>query len=785
VKQPFTRGFPCPICGGYESLPRGRGQRCFGFLSSDGRYAHCTREEYAEGLPFEADSSTYAHRLDGPCRCGQEHGGGNLAQSQAPASKPPPKRRISATYRYLDEDGHCLFEVVRFHPKGFAQRRPCRRCGDPGGHGRPGAPQTPRDGHEHEEGAGCDQCQGGWIWNLKGIRRVLYRLPEVRNAVAAGDTIHVVEGEKDADALHTAGAVATCNSGGAGKWRPEFAQELQGADVVVWADRDRDGYRHAQDVIASLQDVASSARTVEAAAGKDAADHLAAGRGIDEAVSLDREILRGGGDNQESDEQTEKPAKHEPRSQASRLLDCVEDVHLFQTPQGEGFARIPIGDRLETWPIRSRLFRQLLAHRFFQRRAGAVPTEQSLRDATAVLEHRARETKDEYPAWLRVGRCEDRIGLDLCNPAWESVEVSAQGWEIRGSHEAKVRFRRTLHMRPLPQPCRGGSIEELREFVNFSSEADFRLLVGFLLGTLRPDGGLPILALHGEQASAKSTTASILRSLVDPHEAGIRADPKDPRDLAVAAKNSRILAFDNLSSLPPWMSDALCRLSTGGAFATRAHYTDDEEVLFSAQRPVILNGINELATRGDLLSRTIVVMLPRVHTLVPERELWERFEKARPRILGALLDAVVSALAREQTIELDRYPRLGDWARFVVAAEPALGWEPGVFLQALEENQAAANVAALEASPVPTEVRKLVDELVQWRGTATELLTCLEGTASEKVRKARAWPREPAHLSRILRRLAPNLRADGIALEFGREGGTGHRWIELKGRSRD
>jgi hypothetical protein len=306
-------------------------------------------------------------------------------------------------------------------------------------------------------------------------------------------------------------------------------------------------------------------------------------------------------------------------------------------------------------------------------------------------------------------------------------------------------------------------------------------MVAFLLGMLRPDGSFPVLALHGEQASAKSTTAAILRSIVDPHEAAIRADPRDPRDLAVAAKNSWVLAFDNLSSLPVWISDALCRLSTGGAFATRANYTDDEEVLFSARRPVILNGINELASRGDLLSRAVVLTLPRVQKPVPEQALWKQFNEARPRILGALLDAVSCALERLPGLELERYPRLADWARFVVAAEPALGWEDGSFLRALEANGAAANVTALESSPIGMKLLNLAKQLTgEWSGTATELLAHLEENTPEKTLKSRRWPRDPAQLSREIRRLQPNLRTDGVEVTFGREGGTGRRLIQIR-----
>ena len=157
-----------------------------------------------------------------------------------------------ATYRYVDEEGELLYEVCRFPGKRFRQRRR-----------DPGAP-------------------GGYRWSLGEVRRVLYRLPQVRAAVAARKRVYVPEAEKDVHAIEAAGATATCNPGGAGKWRAEYAQILRGADVVVVADRDEPGRAHAATVAASLTGIARTLSVVQARAGKDATDHLAAGHGLED-----------------------------------------------------------------------------------------------------------------------------------------------------------------------------------------------------------------------------------------------------------------------------------------------------------------------------------------------------------------------------------------------------------------------------------------------------------------------------------------------------------------------
>lgn len=163
------------------------------------------------------------------------------------------KPRIDKVYPYTDEHGEVLFEAVRFWPKDFRQRHP--------------------DGH------------GGHVWSLNGVRRVLYRLPVLRAAIAVGQQVWIVEGERDADNVRRAGVCATTSPMGAGKWRSEYVDQLAGAtDVVIVADRDRAGRVHAATVYRSLVATVAKLVIVEAAAGKDATEHLSSGGALDEFV---------------------------------------------------------------------------------------------------------------------------------------------------------------------------------------------------------------------------------------------------------------------------------------------------------------------------------------------------------------------------------------------------------------------------------------------------------------------------------------------------------------------
>lgn len=229
----YRGGVSCPICGGSEDDDRGSGVRCYGYIGSDGLYAHCTREEIAGGLPENPNSHTYAHRLKGPCKCGKEHG------SAEPKIAPPKKRskgrgRIDAVYDYVDEGGELLFQALRYsNPKDFLQRRP----------------------------GGVD---GAFIYSLGDVRRVLYRLPELL-ASDPSQPVCVVEGEKDVDNLRSVGLVATCNPMGEGKWREDYNTSLRGRSVYIIPDNDEAGRKHSRAVAQSLSGVAGEIKLIDLA----------------------------------------------------------------------------------------------------------------------------------------------------------------------------------------------------------------------------------------------------------------------------------------------------------------------------------------------------------------------------------------------------------------------------------------------------------------------------------------------------------------------------------------
>lgn len=457
-------------------------------------------------------------------------------------------------------------------------------------------------------------------------------------------------------------------------------------------------------------------------------------------------------------------------TQAEFLLSLAEKAFLFHTPDDTPFASLPVDGHFENWAIASKRSRRWLLREYYQATKSA-PQSQNLQECINILESRALFEGPEFPTCMRLAEDAGKSYLDLSEPSWGAVEVDIDGW--RYIPDPPVKFRRGRGMSRLPRPIVGGSIEQLRPFVNVATKRDWILLVAWLLAALRQIGPYPILALHGEQGSAKSTTARVLRSLVDPNTAPLRGEPRELRDLMIAASNGWIISLDNVSHIPIWLSDALCRLSTGGGFSTRELYTDDEEILIDVQRPVILNGIEELAVRGDLLDRSLILYLPPIpeDKRQTEDKLLRDFEAARPAIIGALLDVVSGALRRLPKVRLSSTPRMADFAVWVTAAERALGWDDGTFMKAYARNQSDANDLALDASPISEPVRRLVGE-DDFEGTATELLKALAVRVDEAARKQKGWPPNGTSLSGKLRRLAPNLRKAGIEVILGERGTT-------------
>jgi hypothetical protein len=495
---------------------------------------------------------------------------------------------------------------------------------------------------------------------------------------------------------------------------------------------------------------------------------------------------------------TDKQSPPKCQSLAETLTSLVRDVRVIRAFDNRFYASVLVHGHREMLALDSAAFAYWLIRRSRQHRQ-ELPSADAIGRLARALQAEAAQRPPE-PVGIRVAgvrgptsldpdqsgrvgwhgsRSAERVVyyVDLGDPSWAAVEITPEGCRV--VDQAPVWFRRTSGMRPLPRPAFGGSIDLLKKYVNLS-DTGVLLLIAWITAALRPYGPFPILVLTGEQGSAKSTMARVARQLIDPSAVPLRALPRSQQDMMIEAHNSWLLVYDNVCSIPPLVSDNLCRIATGGGLSTRALYSNDDATLFSIERPTIVTGIDDFVRRSDLIDRCVFLELPAINDQKRRFQtvFWDEFEVDYPHILGALLDAVSGGLSALRRIALPALPRMADFARWGEAVGRSLGWNRGAFLAAYNGNRQAACVRSLEECPVAQAVRQVVDRPAgYWSGTATDLLRDLNRVTTGPIARSAAWPKTPRALSSLLRRLAPQLRTIGTTVEFDRV--AAHRLVHI------
>jgi hypothetical protein len=630
-----------------------------------------------------------------------------------------------------------------------------------------------------------------WHWDgrqwVKGApkTKIPYRLPQLLAAPSTAP-IYFVEGEKCADALAKIDFIATTASEGCeAAWDKALTPYFKDRAVFILVDADKGGRAHGQKVAKALDGVAASIKVIDLYAechdGSDVADWL---EGDPTGARLVREckaapLWESGPASVESETVADTTGTSGSaaavsilfKKQADALIELASEAILFHTPAGDAYADVTVNGHRETYRVRSKKFKLWLGRRFYLAREGA-PSSEAMNSALGVIEARAIFDGPEHNVSIRVAGHDGKFYIDLADDQWRAVEIDADGWRLTSC--PPVRFRRAFGMLPLPEPVRGGSIEALRPLLNVDRDG-FVLVIAWLLAALRPTGPYPVLAFAGEQGTAKSSLTEFVRALVDPNTTMLRALPREDRDLFIAATNAHVQTFDNVSAIPNWISDTLCRLATGGGFATRQLFTDDAEMLFDAMRPIILNGIEDTATRPDLVDRTLMLSLPNIDS-EKRREIAElkaTFENNHPAILGSLFDAVAHGLSRIDQVKVTHLPRMADFFVWASACETAF-WPEGTFAQVYEANTNNAVSLTIEADLVASAVQTFMASRKDWEGKASDLLGALSLLITEQQRRSKDWPTQPNHLSNRLRRAAPSLRKVGILVEQDRDNKGSH-----------
>lgn len=468
-------------------------------------------------------------------------------------------------------------------------------------------------------------------------------------------------------------------------------------------------------------------------------------------------------------------------SQADLLVDIGHTAELFHDASGAGFARLQFSDHSEIWPLKSQMFRKWLRREFYRNHKKA-PNTDAVNSASGVLDGIASFDGCEYDLQNRVAWHDGAIYYDLADARWRAVRIDSDGWNI--VEQPPVLFRRYAHQRPQVDPIVGGDLRLVFRFLNVRPD-DQLLLLTWLVTAVIPNIPHPVPDFHGQKGSGKSVGQRVLRRLIDPSGAESLSFPSDVRELVQQLSHHYAPVYDNIDDLKPWLSDIICRAVTGEGFSKRELYSDDDDVIYSYRRVVMLNGVNVVARRPDLLDRTILIGLDQISRRErrEEHEFWAAFEEARPHIFGGILDALSGAMRVYSTLKIPLLERMADFTRWGAAIAEALGYGADAFIQAYGSNIGVQNLEGAQGHIVGAAVLALMEGRSEWSGSPTELFAALEEageaaglfkrTASGKV-DARGWPGAAHILSRRLNEVRGNL-AD-LGLEIREQRGAKRVW---------
>jgi hypothetical protein len=466
-----------------------------------------------------------------------------------------------------------------------------------------------------------------------------------------------------------------------------------------------------------------------------------------------------------------EPTRHSRptrRDSAQVALDAIEDlVELFHDDRGKSYLSIgtELGGRL-CYEVDSEPGRDIVQKIYYDASGGRALPEQKQKDVIRTLKARAKFDGIERPVHRRVARHGNNVYIDLGTSTGEVVQITSNGFSV--VTDCPVAFVRSATMRSLPKPVQGGSLKMLADILQVDEDTS-PLLYGFLLNCVRGEGPYLFLLVEGPQGSGKSFLCGAIKKLIDPDIAERIRLPRDEQALMLHAMNFFLPVYDNASGMRGDISDALCSISTGSAIVDRTHYTNEHISVLAAKRPFVINGIAEVVNRPDLLERAILLELKPLDRRYAESDLEIALATAAPQILGALYNAVACALRHESQHTSAGEVRMHDAARWITAAEPEIGLPPGSFVKALTVQQSEVAIERVSNQPIVGRLRSLLNA-GPFNGSMQELFvkTCANHNFSP------ALPQGPGQLSKLLKRLAPQLKTINIHFDIRRTNKGSH-----------
>jgi hypothetical protein len=459
-----------------------------------------------------------------------------------------------------------------------------------------------------------------------------------------------------------------------------------------------------------------------------------------------------------------------------KLLEPNIDL-LFKNQFDSAFAAIQINGHREIVPLHKSKRLDLWVRKTFYDETENTLGSEVLKEVVETLEAKALFDGQMKALELRISKDphdELTYWYDLCNEKWEAIKITEQGWSIVKSDEVPIIFRRYSGHQAQVYPSEVYPSDILDHFIgliNLKDSKNTKLLVKcYIIAVLIPGIAKAMLMVHGPKGAAKTAFEDLLKVLLDPSILTSLTLPRTSEALVQQLMHNFLIYYDNVSTLPEWLSNDLCRAVTGTASSKRELYTDDDDVIYQYMKPIGFNGINLAATRSDALDRGLIIETERIKD--EKRRSWKddilpEFERLKPQLLGFIFDIIVKVLQLKANggPKLKSMERMADFEITCEMISRCLGYEAGSFVEAYKENKKLATSHVLESSPVAKAIISLMESRDTWSGTHTNLLSDLEDVALKlkiNIQRDSSWPKGANALSRKLPYIKDNLEEVGI-----------------------
>jgi len=586
----------------------------------------------------------------------------------------------------------------------------------------------------------------------------------------------ICEGEWDCMKLTQEGYVAVSSTGGAGTFKPEWIPLFEGVGKIYICqdiDENQAGQKGAKKIAKLFSDQQITTYIVNLPNPR---------KGLEEKVDVTDFFTRLIKTKEHFDLllQTAQPfSEEEKKDNDKNLVDYLCElaigagIILFLDKNNEAYFILP-DEPLVAYPLNGSKLRGWLSSLYMEA-ANKGFSGNIFKEVVDNLLARAIYEGNTLQLWNRTAIVDDVIYYDL-GDGRRVVKIDKTGWEI--VYRAPVRFVRFTHQFPQVEPIEG-NLSDVLQFINLKNEKDKLLYLTYIVTALNPGISRVLIAINGDQGSAKSTALRVTRSILDPSNAGtyhpsktgnLLSPPKDEEDLAIKSSRHYCLFFDNLSYCPSWMSDAFARLITGASFSKRKLYENTDEIVINAMPLLGMDGITLVAEKPDLLDRLLILELERISEdeRKTEKEFWIKFQEILPQILGGLFTVLSKTLEVAETLKLKQKPRMADYAVFATAAAIVLGSSEEEFFQAFTRNIQKQNQSAVNSSPVAQTILKFMDDKSSWEGPVSSLYQLLKEFATQEgliMGGPNGFPKSSNWLWKKIQIIRPNLNSLGIEVK--------------------